>query len=608
MTLRFLVFGVLSLATMIPLLLFWAWPHSKALQNELDAVSDRNLQIAQSLAQSLGRYERDLRSVFALLAVNLIDGQAPAGGRDAMAALGLRRLCVVEPESGAALAGLEGGAGACPAGLSAERLALLQGLASSAEPQFSDVLADDGGEPVLLIALAHRDRLAYGELGTDRFVAYAEGIAFGERGHAAIVDRSGRLLAHPFEDWRRERRDISALPPVAALREGRSGTAVFYSPATEKEMVAGFAAVPGAGWGVMIPQPLAELHADAHAVQASALGVVAIGALAAGLVSWLLSGLLIRPLRAVAQAARDMAGGARCPAVGQVGPLAPREITDLRSAFNAMAEAVEASQREQEEARQVAEEAYLTRSRFLAHMSHEIRTPLNAIVGFSEVMLQNTYGPIGAPKYEEYLRDIHESAHHLLSLINDLLDLSRVDVDDLPFEETLVPIDEVMALSAALIRPRAREKAVTVSLGVAAPELRVRGDQRLLRRVLLHLLSNAVSFTPGGGWIVMRAEVLAGGELEIRVEDNGQGMTAEEREQALSAQRSTEPNDPWRMHSAGRGLTVVAKLVERHDGRFALDSEPGLGTTAIVTLPAQRIVVAHGRVAEDSARLLAANL
>ena len=587
-TLRLLVFGVMTLVTMIPLFLFWAWPHSRALQDEMDAVSDRNLQIALALAQSLGRYERDVRSLFSLVATNLIDGRAVDGGGEALATLRLRELCIAEPESGQVVAGLIGDDGRCPTALEAPERARLLDLASAPGARFGALVADWQGRPALSIALSRGGVLAFGHLATDDFVALAEAVAFGDHGHAAIVDRAGRLLAHPNAAWRLERRDLSPLPPVQAMLRGESGTDVFLSPATGEDMVVGYAAVPGTGWGVMVPQPLAELHADAQAVQASALGVVAIGAFAACLVSWLLSGLLIGPLRAVAQAARAMADGARSPEVKRLGRLAPSELKDLRTSFNDMAEAVEASRKEQEDARRMAEEAYLTRSRFLAHMSHEIRTPLNAVIGFSEVMLERTYGPIGVPKYEEYLRDIHESANHLLSLINDLLDLSRVDVDDLPFEDAPVALDQVMALSSALIQPRAREKAISIVVAPEEPDLRVRGDQRLLRRILLHLLSNAVSFTPDGGWVVMRARRLAGGGLELRVEDNGEGMSAAACAQALSLPREPVARDPWSPPGAGRGLHIVTKLVERHGGSFTLESEPGLGTTAIVTLPAER--------------------
>ena len=607
MTLRFLVFGALSLATMIPLVLFWAWPHSRAMQDEMDAVVDRNLQIAETLASALGRYERDLRAFFDFLAVQLVDGESPAGGAETSATFSLLQVCFVEPGSGRVLGGLAV-AGDCPTSLAPERLAFLTDLAQNERSVTGGVVAGEDGQPALILGLRHADRLAYGLASTKPLTALAKGVAFGENGHAAIVDGNGLLIAHPLEDWSHQRRDLSELAPVRAALRGEKGIGRFTSLVDGTEMVAGYAPVPGAGWAVLVPQQLSELKAAVRADQGSALSVLAVGALAAAAISWLLSGLLIRPVRAVVEAAGALARGESSPQVGGTGRMTPRELKELRSAFVEMAESVAASRSEQEEARQMAEEAYLTRSRFLAHMSHEIRTPLNAVIGFSEAMLEKTHGPIGAPKYEEYLRDIHESAHHLLSLINDLLDLSRVDVEDQPFEEIDVPLDQIMALSSALIQPRAREKAISVAVTTEPPDLRLLCDQRLLRRALLHLLSNAVTFTGIGGWVLLRARVLNTGELQILIEDNGQGMTAEEREKALRTPIKVPKSDPWGRQSSGRGLAIVSRLVERHGGSFSLESEPGLGTTAIITLPAHRILEAGNFPDRDPVRLKASGL
>ena len=165
-------------------------------------------------------------------------------------------------------------------------------LAEEGRVNYSTVLAGPDGEPMLYLVELIDDYVAVGAIATTYFVEFGKAVAFGKGGHAAIVDHTGRLLAHPLPDWHRSMKDISAVPPVQRMLQGETGISQFYSPAAQADMIAGFTTVPETGWGVMIPQPFAELQNKAAAVRNHALGVILLGLLVAAVVSWFVAGLI----------------------------------------------------------------------------------------------------------------------------------------------------------------------------------------------------------------------------------------------------------------------------------------------------------------------------
>ena len=222
------------------------------------------------------------------------------------------------------------------------------------------------------------------------------------------------------------------------------------------------------------------------------------------------------------------------------------------------------------------------KSEFLASMSHELRTPLNAIIGFSEVLLERMFGDL-TPRQDEYLRDIHSSGKHLLALLNDILDLSKVEAGQMTLELTLVPLLPLLDGCAGLVRERALRHGLTVRVGVDPDVDVVEADELRLRQVVLNLLTNAIKFTRDAGQVTVHAS-RAGDDVEITVTDTGIGIPAEDQERIFeSFQQGSRPAAAT--EGTGLGLTLSRRIVELHGGRLWLTSEVGVGSTFGFTIP-----------------------
>jgi PAS domain S-box-containing protein len=241
-------------------------------------------------------------------------------------------------------------------------------------------------------------------------------------------------------------------------------------------------------------------------------------------------------------------------------------------------------------ARRAAETANTQKSDFLAKISHEIRTPLNAIIGFSEVMASERFGPIGNERYREYLRDIHVSGGHLMSLINDLLDLSKIEAGkaDLAFEA--VPINAAIQECVALMQPQANRERIIIRTALAADVPNVVADPRSLRQILLNLLSNAVKFTRAGGQVIVSTSLEGSGEVVVRIRDTGIGMSEKDIETALKPFRQVATAREDRDQGTGLGLPLTKALVEANRATFSIDSAPNQGTLVKITFPTTRVL------------------
>jgi PAS domain S-box-containing protein len=245
-------------------------------------------------------------------------------------------------------------------------------------------------------------------------------------------------------------------------------------------------------------------------------------------------------------------------------------------------------QRSLEQAKDQAEMASRAKSEFLANMSHELRTPLNAILGFAEIIRDRLLGPI-ADRYAEYAHDIHSSGAHLLGIINDILDLSKVEAGRLELIEEIVDIQSIVKGVTLLLRERVANAGLTLKVELPDTLLLIRADERKLKQVLMNLLANAVKFTPAGGVITVWASIDAQG-LIMEVRDTGIGIAPEDVDRALSPFGQVDSRLSRRYEGTGLGLPLARALAELHGGRLSLHSTPGKGTTVRITLPADRLV------------------
>jgi len=242
------------------------------------------------------------------------------------------------------------------------------------------------------------------------------------------------------------------------------------------------------------------------------------------------------------------------------------------------------------EAKETAEFANRSKSVFLANMSHELRTPLNAIMGFAEVIEREMFGAVGTPRYTEYAGDIRLSGEHLLDLINDILDLAKVEAGKLDLREEAVDVADVIESSVALLKRRAEVGQIRLAVRIANKLPRLCADETKIRQVLLNLLSNALKYTPAGGRVSVTASVGRKGDLNISVVDTGIGIDPEDVPTVLTPFGQVENAENRDTRGTGLGLPLAKSLVERHGGALSLHSQPGKGTTITVRFPPVRLV------------------
>jgi len=279
--------------------------------------------------------------------------------------------------------------------------------------------------------------------------------------------------------------------------------------------------------------------------------------------------------------------------VAVVSEIGRRFLSDdgrLQSAFGTIQDITERKQTEDalRRAQMEAEIANRAKSQFLANVSHELRTPLNAIIGFSEIMNGELMGPLGSPLYKEYASDIHESGRHLLAIINDILDLSRVEAGQTALNESMIEIHKLVAACLILVRGKAHAGGLTISVEAQATVPEIVGDERLLKQTLLNLLSNAIKFTPKGGAIRITTKATPAG-IEIAVMDSGIGMSESELAKVAKPFVQLENWLVRKYEGTGLGLSIAKAFCELHGGRLEIVSAPGRGTTATIHLPTSRI-------------------
>jgi two-component system cell cycle sensor histidine kinase PleC len=273
---------------------------------------------------------------------------------------------------------------------------------------------------------------------------------------------------------------------------------------------------------------------------------------------------------------------------------------EARAEKDALIGELETSKAISDEARRRAEAANISKSRFLAQMSHELRTPLNAILGFSEVMKGEIFGPHHVAAYKDYSADIHNSGVHLLGLINEILDLSRIEAGRYELNEEPVSLAHVVGECGHLLQMRARNRGLTIHEVFETDMPRLWADERAVRQICLNLLGNAIKFTPQGGEIWLKAGWTASGGQYISVKDTGPGIPEEEIPIVLASFGQGSNSIKSAEQGAGLGLPIAKNLVDLHGGTFTLKSKLRIGTEVVITFPPERVMSALAPLAEPA--------
>jgi signal transduction histidine kinase len=246
---------------------------------------------------------------------------------------------------------------------------------------------------------------------------------------------------------------------------------------------------------------------------------------------------------------------------------------------------IRAAERRLLEARRQAEAANHSKSEFLANMSHELRTPLNAIIGFSEIISQELFGPIGNDKYLEYIKDVHSSSLHLLSIINDVLDMSKIEAGKLELTKQAVMLQTVISDVIRIVHERASSRGIQLMFEAVEEPVMIWGDDRAMKQVFINLLSNAIKFSHEQEPVFIRINIDPPETAIVEVEDHGIGMDEQEQEKALQPFGQAKPATTRQYGGTGLGLPITKGLVEAHNGTLAISSRVGEGTIVRVILP-----------------------
>jgi len=408
-----------------------------------------------------------------------------------------------------------------------------------------------------------------------------------------LVDMDGVLAVHkdPTVLLARTRlanfrTDVVAARALATLR-AQDATGIGGQPVLRTTLP-----VPELGWTVVVEHPRSVLMAPLWDTLQRTAFVLAFGVLLAMAAAAVLAGRLTRPVRQLHAAARRLGAG---DLDTRIHLASSDELEDLAAQFNRMADSLRANVVDLE-AKVAAKTADLERasrhkSEFLANMSHELRTPLNAIIGFGDVLREGMAGPLNAEQ-AEYINDIHASGLHLLALINDVLDLSKIEAGQLDLDCTLFEVVPTIEATAALVRQRCLHMGLRLLLEPTADAatnsntpLTWVADARRFKQVLLNLLSNAVKFTPSGGLITVTHGVDLERGLWVQVQDSGVGIGAPDHEAVFEAFRQVGGDAAGRAEGTGLGLALVRRLVQEHGGEVVLDSALGQGATFTFYLP-----------------------
>jgi len=589
MKLRTLIFGALVLVSVLPVGILAYWQQQVAINNEFTVVENQHEVIAKNLTIALERYARDTRAAFQLASENLQNPVKIKELERLLAELNFRHVCSIDASGKiqqfqCALI--------CPAGEQFSKAVLLSikdtveaATYRKGEAIFSKVVHNPIGEPAIyLVKKMANGTVAIGEIQPAYFIELQKAVAFGVKGHAAIVDQTGRVIAHPLPGWVQSMKDLSSVSVVQKMINGESGVTRFYSPAVKANMVAGYNVVTGAGWGVMVPQPQSEIFLQAKDISKAALTIAILGFFVASFLGWWLSGILSKPMQLLSKAARSVAEGNLSAKEIHFTKMGPAELQNLEKSFNQMIANVVRKNVELEKLSHDAIRSSKYKSEFISSMNHELRTPMNSVLGFAQMLKLNTEEPLSKNQIAS-VESILRNGNHLLELVDQMLDYNKIEEGELLVEIEEVLARDVIDASLCLVESQARQAGIEIldqTVGEDLPPLST--DSTRLIQVLLNLLSNAVKYNREDGTVTLGCQRTPSQMLRINIVDTGIGIATDQQDNLFNPFERLG-HELGEIEGTGIGLSISKKLVELLGGQVGFESQQGKGSTFWVEVP-----------------------
>ena len=589
---RAYIFLGMVIVVSCPLILLMQNSYQIAYQRELNKVEQSHLVIAENLASSLDRYATDMTAAFDFVAKN--QGRAFALGslKQLLEDYSFRMVAAVNSDNSEVEKLYERDfAVPSPAVLDS-----LREMAANESSAFSGVQSSPHGPVIYIARLTPTGTLVFGAVDTSYFVTQQIKIAFGDRGHAMIVDHEGRVLAHPKKEWAESSKDVSGLEVVQHMTSGRTGVMQFYAPPLKADVIAGYTFVPSAGWGAMVPQPISELEKAASLEANSYIQILLLMLILALLASWFISGLIARPIQSLSQVITRVRSGDLSARVPEFKSLTPRELTSLRCVLNALLDNWLDNRLLLENSLEAAKEANRRKSEAISVLSHEMRTPLNGVVGALDLLKQTEMSAL----QRKYIGLVSTSTNTLLTHVNSVLEVSRLDNYKVKVEIDRVSIPDLVKEIVEENSAQAEHTGSQITLSFAPDaQLEVKTDAQLLRSIAANLIGNAVKFTPGGQ-IDVSAKVDPKGFLEIVVKDNGPGIAEHDIEAIFEPFAVIDATYGRRFEGTGLGLCIAATSVDALNGQITVNSEVGVGSEFSVRIPVEFVEDRPQLSAEES--------
>jgi signal transduction histidine kinase len=447
------------------------------------------------------------------------------------------------------------------------------------------------------------------DINFDRITLSVMKLDVGKNSNVLVVASNGRVVSHTQLEKLKEL-DLSKLPGVEAVLAGQEGTMKGYTDELGRQVLGTYSPIGELGWGVIIQKPLADIAAEVWKLRATILSAMVTAVLLAVLAGWLMSRQIEKPIRQLAGASEKVAQGDLSLSVDvkssdEIGILAHsfnQMVLSLRKSRDELQQwgkklerrvkqrtaDLEQKSRELSKANVRLEELSQLKSHFLANMSHELRTPLNSILGFSEVLQDKMFGALNE-KQEQYVNYIMESGQHLLSLINNILDLSKIEAGKMEIEVAKIRIGDLLKDSLTMVKEMALKQSVELGLKLEDDIPEIYADERKVKQIAFNLLSNAVKFTPDGGRVGIQA-VKEQEDIRVTVWDTGIGIKEEDKGKLFKEFQQLDSGANKRYQGTGLGLALSKRLVEMHGGRIWVESEPGKGSRFSFTLPIRQEV------------------